>query len=98
GTLSSGPPPSGSPGLSFVSDPEHPVVNEFSSSGAHDYRKLAERDDVLTFDSTPLTADLEVTGPVSAQVFLSCDSRDLDLSLRLLDVAPDGTAFNLMSP
>ena len=98
GTLSSDPPPKATAGLSIVSDPEHPVVNEFSSSGAHDYRKLAERDDVLTFDSAPLSEDVEVTGPISARIFLSCDCRDLDLWVRLLDVAPDGTAFNLMSP
>jgi putative CocE/NonD family hydrolase len=73
-------------------------VNDYSSSGAHDYRKLADREDVLTFDSAPLTDDVEVTGPISARVFLSCDCRDLDLWARLLDVAPDGTAFNLMSP
>jgi len=98
GTLSSEPPPKGSPGLSFVSNPEHPVVNEFSASGAHDYRKLVNRDDVLTFDSPPLEKEIEVTGPISARIFLSCDCRDLDLWVRLLDVAPDGTAFNLMSP
>jgi len=82
----------------FVSDPANPVVNEYSSSGAHDYRKLAERGDVLTFDSAVLTNDTEVTGPISAQVFVSCDCRDFDFWVRLLDVAPDGTAFNLMSP
>ena len=31
-------------------------------------------------------------------MFVSCDCRDFDLWVRLLDVAPDGTAFNLMSP
>jgi hypothetical protein len=31
-------------------------------------------------------------------VFVSCTCRDLDLWVRLLDVASDGTAFNLMSP
>jgi uncharacterized protein len=98
GTLSSDPPPQEVPGLTFVSDPEHPVVNEFNSSGAHDYRKLADREDVLTFDSPPLENDLEITGPISARIFLSCDCRDLDLWVRLLDVAADRTAFNLMSP
>jgi hypothetical protein len=29
---------------------------------------------------------------------VSCDCRDLDLWVRVLDVAPDGTALNLMSP
>jgi hypothetical protein len=42
--------------------------------------------------------DTEVTGPIRAQIYLSCDCRDTDLWVRLLDVAPDGTAFNLMSP
>ena len=98
GTLSSDPPPQEVPGLTFVSDPEHPVVNEFNSSGAHDYRKLADREDVLTFDSPPLENDLEITGPISARIFLSCDCRDLDLWVRLLDVSADRTAFNLMSP
>ena len=42
--------------------------------------------------------DTEVTGPIHAQIYFSCDCRDTDLWVRLLDVAPDGTAFNLMSP
>ena len=67
-------------------------------SGAHDYRDLANRPDVLTFDSAPLERDTEVTGPIHAQIYLSCDCRDTDLWVRLLDVASDGTAFNLMSP
>jgi len=82
----------------FVSDPANPVVNEYESSGAHDYRKLAERADVLTFDSPVLENNTEVTGPIHAQIFVSCECRDLDLWVRLEDVAPDGTAFNLMSP
>ncbi|HWZ82136.1 MAG TPA: CocE/NonD family hydrolase [Terriglobales bacterium] len=82
----------------FVSDPAHPVVNEYASSGAHDYRKLADRPDVLTFDSDVLREDTEVTGPIQAHMLVSCDCRDLDLWVRLMDVAPDGTAFNLMSP
>ena len=83
---------------SFLSDPEKPVVNSYSSSGAHDYKSLVERNDVLTFDSSPLEHDTEVTGPINAQIYLACDCRDADLWVRLLDVAPDGTAFNLMSP
>jgi hypothetical protein len=84
--------------VSFLSDPEKPVVNSYSSSGAHDYRDLAERRDVLTFDSAAVERDTEVTGPIHAQIYLACDCRDTDLWVRLLDVAPDGTAFNLMSP
>lgn len=82
---------------SFFSDPADPVINRYETSGAHDYRDLSQRKDVLTFDSEPLAKDLEVSGPIRADIFISCDCRDLDLWVRLLDVAPDGTAFNLMS-
>lgn len=82
----------------FISDPAHPVVNRYDDLGAHDYRDLALRKDVLTFDSRPLSADTEVTGPIDAEVFVSCTCRDLDLWLRLYDVAPDGRVWNLMSP
>jgi hypothetical protein len=84
--------------LSFLSDPAHPVTNTYSSSGAHDYRDMAKRSDVLTFDSAPMEKDVEVTGPIQADIFFSCDCRDTDLWVRVLDVMPDETAFNLMSP
>ncbi len=80
------------------SNPAHPVSDPYSAYGAHDYRALAGRDDVLTFDSASLTADTEVTGPIKLEVFVSADVPDFDLWGRLLDVAPDGSAFNLMSP
>jgi putative CocE/NonD family hydrolase len=45
-----------------------------------------------------MTSDIEVTGPIRAEMYMACDCRDVDLWVRLLDVAPDGTALNLMSP
>jgi len=98
GTLIAGPAAAREDFWDFVSDPENPVVNDYDSSGAHDYHKLLGRPDVLTFDSAPLVSDTEVTGPIEARMFASCDCQDFDLWVRLLDVAPDGTAFNLMSP
>jgi uncharacterized protein len=82
----------------FVSDPTNPVTNPYDSSGAHDYAKLSDRADVLTFDSAVLQEDTDVTGPITARIFVSCDCRDFDLWARLLDVSPDGMAINLMSP
>jgi len=82
----------------LISDPAHPVSDTYEQYGAHDYRALAGRDDVLVFDSAPMKEDLEVTGPIQAQLYASADVRDFDLWVRLLDVAPDGAAFNLMSP
>jgi putative CocE/NonD family hydrolase len=43
-------------------------------------------------------ADTEVTGPMRAEIYVSANVPDIDLWVRLLDVAPDGTTFNLMSP
>lgn len=83
---------------SLVSDPAHPVSDQYDAYGAHDYRGLVGRNDVLTFDSEPMKEDLEVTGPIKAEMYISADVKDFDLWVRLLDVAPDGTAFNLMSP
>jgi len=82
----------------FVCDPAHPVTDTYNAYGAHDYRKLVGRQDVLTFDTEPLKEDVEVTGPIQAEMHVSADVKDFDLWVRLLDVAPDGTALNLMSP
>jgi putative CocE/NonD family hydrolase len=82
----------------FISDPAHPVTDPYTAYGAHDYHALAGRNDVLVYDSDPLLADTEVTGPIHAEIFISADVPDVDLWVRLLDVAPDGTALNLMSP
>ena len=83
---------------SLLSDPAHPVSDPYSSYGAHDYRALVGREDVLVFDSEPMEKDTEVTGPIKSEIYVSADVKDFDLWVRLLDVAPDGTAFNLMSP
>lgn len=99
GRLSWEPPQDAEQFSSFVSDPADPVVDPFGPSlGAHDLRALEQRTDVLIFDTEPLDRDLEVTGPIVAEIFLSTDAPDTDLWVRLLAVAPDGTAVNLMSP
>ena len=97
GTLSSVVPPT-SDASAFVSDPSHPVMDAYSGAlGAHDYRGLVQRADLLTFDTAPLAADTEITGPIDSDLFLACDCQDFDVWMRLYDVAPDGTAWNLMS-
>lgn len=84
---------------SFVSDPSHPVRDPYDAAyGAHDFRALESRADVLTFDTEPLARDVEVIGAMRAEVYLQTDAPDVDLYVKVLDVAPDGTAFNLMSP
>jgi len=84
---------------SFVSDPRAPVLDPHGASpGAHDYRALAQRSDLAVFQTPPLVADLTVVGAIRAEIFVSADAPDLDLWVKLQDVAPDGTAWSLMSP
>jgi hypothetical protein len=83
----------------FVSDPLDPVTDSFATEpGAHDYRDLVRRKDVLVFETEPFGRGLRALGPIAATVHVSVDAPDTDLWLKLFDVAPDGTAWNLMSP
>jgi hypothetical protein len=82
----------------FISDPLHPVTDRYAEElGAHDYRELGARKDLLTFETAPLAKDTELTGAIDSHIFVSCDCRDLDLWVRLYDVAPDGAVWNQMS-
>ena len=47
--------------------------------------------------TAPLTEDIDVLGPIEGSVHISVDAPDTDLWLKVLDVAPDGTAWNVMS-
>ncbi|HEX9164552.1 MAG TPA: CocE/NonD family hydrolase [Gemmatimonadales bacterium] len=85
--------------MSFVSDPMNPVRDPYAEQpGPHDYRALAGRPDVAVFETAPLETDLDVVGAMRAEIYLSVDAPDTDLWVKVYDVAPDGTAFNLMSP
>jgi uncharacterized protein len=65
------------------------------------YRPLAERDDVLVFETARLAADVEVTGPIEATLWIASDCADTDFTIKLIDVYPpsadypDGYAMNL---
>ncbi len=54
------------------------------------YRALADRDDVLVFETAPLEEDLDVIGPVSLELFVSSDAPDADIAVTLIDVHPPG--------
>ncbi|HWY44087.1 MAG TPA: CocE/NonD family hydrolase [Candidatus Sulfotelmatobacter sp.] len=82
----------------FTSDPAYPVTDPYEEFGARDYQKLAGRENVLVFDSFPFEKDTEITGPIQVTIYASADVPDFDLWVRLLDIWPDGRAFNLMSP
>lgn len=61
--------------------------------GAYDQRPIEARSDVLVYTSEPLKAPLEVTGFVDAVLKVSSSAKDTDYAVKLVDVAPDGTAW-----
>lgn len=96
--------PGTGPADRFTYDPNDPVPSVSSRTagargglpqGSVDNRAVETRPDVLVYTSEPLTAGLEVTGPVQAVVYFATDVVDTDLTMKLLDVAPDGRALNL---
>ena len=83
----------------FTYDPGSPVPSMSGSygmeEGFYDQRPVEERDDVLVYTSPPLATGVEVTGPITATLYVSSDARDTDFTAKLVDVQPDGTAFFL---
>jgi uncharacterized protein len=80
-------------------DPSNLIVDEHSPRpGAHDYRALARDPRVAVFETPPLDADLNVVGAMAVEMHVAVDARDADVWAKVYDVAPDGTALNLMSP
>ena len=60
-----------------------------------DNRPLEARDDVLTFTSEPLEADLDVIGPVSVELHARSSLDYFDLFARVCDVHPSGLSLNV---
>jgi putative CocE/NonD family hydrolase len=61
--------------------------------GAYDQRPVEARNDVLVYTSEPLKAPIEVSGFVDAVLRVSSSAKDSDFAVKLVDVAPDGTAW-----
>jgi putative CocE/NonD family hydrolase len=49
----------------------------------------------LVYTSAPLTEAVEVTGPVKMILYAATSAKDTDFTAKLVDVHPDGKAFNL---
>jgi putative CocE/NonD family hydrolase len=97
GRLSSEPPLEGEPADDYAYDPRDPVViDNFEVQGPYDRSGLESRPDVLVFTTAPLQDDMEVTGPVTVRLFASTSAPDTDFMVMLLDVHPDGRAYNVM--
>jgi uncharacterized protein len=67
----------------------------------HDPLPLAARPDVVVFQTAALESDLEVTGSITANLWVSSSALDTDFTVKIIDVYPastdypDGYALNL---
>lgn len=103
GALASAPPAADTPDR-FVYDPMKPVTSyggnvcctgSAITAGSFDQRKMEARDDILVYTSAPFANGLELTGPITPTLYVSSDARDTDFTVKVLDVYPDGRAYNL---
>ena len=63
--------------------------------GPIDQVYVERRKDVLCYSSSELNQDIEVTGPLELHLFASSSCHDTDFAAKLIDVYPDGRAFNV---
>ena len=80
----------------YSSDPAKPVPYTNGIYGgrnngymAEDQRFVANRPDVILFETEPLTNDLTLSGGIVANLFVSVSGTDADFIVKLIDVLPD---------
>jgi putative CocE/NonD family hydrolase len=97
-------PPHQEPNDHYIYDPANPVptiggplccAQQRLVPGPHDQRPAEARGDVLIYSTTPMTQDVEVTGPIKLDLFAKSSAVDTDFTAKLVDVWPDGFAQNL---
>jgi len=88
----------------FTYDPMSPVpsyggnvccTGNAVKGGAFDQQEMEQRDDILVYTSEVLEEGVEVSGFIEVTLFVSSDVKDTDFTLKLVDVYPDGRAYNL---
>ena len=90
----------GSGSTVFLSDPRHPsptiggaTLSSGLQQGPYNQTSLDNRPDLVTFSTNELTNDISVSGRVKLDAYVSCNQPDADLSVRLIDVYPDGRSM-----
>jgi putative CocE/NonD family hydrolase len=103
GALATAAPASDAPD-GFTYDPMNPVTSfggnvccegNALTGGSMDQRKMEERPDILVYTSEPVKQGVEASGPIDVTLYVSSDAKDTDFTVKVIDVYPDGTAYNL---
>jgi predicted acyl esterase len=90
--------PVGTDTRTYTYDPKDPVATVGGQElvgpmGPKDQRSVEKRADVLIFSTEELKKPVEVTGRITAQLFIASDCPDTDFTVKLTDVYPDGRSM-----
>lgn len=90
--------PSGETPDTYVYDPKDPVMSLMGRDVQMEPRfqaPLDDRQDILVYQTSALSEDVRVIGPVRLKIWVSTDAPDTDFTAKLVDVFPDGSAVNV---
>ena len=88
----------------FIYDPMNPVgsyggnvccTGNAVQGGSFDQSQMELRNDILVYTSEKLVEGVEITGFIESTLFVSSTGLDTDVTIKLIDVYPDGKAYNL---
>lgn len=88
----------------FTYDPMQPVpsyggnvccTGNAVKGGAFDQQQMETRNDILVYTTDVLKEGVEVSGFIESTLYVSSDAKDTDFTIKLIDVYPDGKAYNL---
>ena len=88
----------------FTYDPANPVpsyggnvccTGNAVEGGSFDQSAMEMRNDILVYTTEALKEGVEVTGTIGITLYVSSDAKDTDFTVKLIDVYPDGRAYNL---
>jgi len=103
GALAAAPPAADAPDR-FTYDPMNPVTSYGGNvcctgtaitAGSFDQRKMEARHDILVYTTEPFKEGIELSGPIEPTLYVSSDAKDTDFTVKVIDVHPDGRAYNL---
>ena len=103
GTLSWDKPVTNQPKDNYTYDPDAPVPSVGGNNccgtptlaGPREQDAVESRNDVLVYTSEVIEEPVRIAGPVKVVLYASSDAVDTDFVAKLVDVYPDGTAYNM---
>ena len=89
---------------SFTYDPMNPIKSNGGGvccsgnaiqGGAFDQKEMELNENILVYTTDSLKDGMEISGFINSTLYLSSDVKDTDITIKIIDVYPDGRAYNL---